>query len=222
MSSKCQTVLLGRGSVLLGRGSLLSGRGSVLSGRGSVLSGRGSVLSLWKRPERLLRLCWRVLLTREAIRIMSFTECQSNWQFLNFNHRLDCEKNGDRLEALTSFCHRLRCNIISLPYSLSVHTYILCIILYVPGTLNLGGTWIWRSTLGASLQQQEPWNGSTSLNFCNLTEDALSMSLMMILFIVISLISKEELTYSFNISDSDELYSVTYNVFSITVVKLIR
>ena len=73
-----------------------------------------------------------------------------------------------------------------------------------------------------SLQQQEPWSGSTSLNFCNLTEDALSMSLMMVLFIVISLISKEELTYSFNISDSDELYSVAYNVFSITVVKLIR
>ena len=216
------SVLLGRGSLLSGRSSLLSGWGSVLSGRGSVLSGRGSILSLWKRPERLLRLCWRVLLTREAIRIMSFTEWQSNWELLNFNHRLDCGKNGDRLEALTSFCHRLRCNLISLPYSLSVHTYILCIILYVPGTLNLGGTRIWSFTLGASLQQQEPWNGSTSLNFCNLTEDALSMSLMMVLFIVISLISKEILTYSFNISDSDELYSVTYNVFSITVVKLIR
>ena len=43
------------------------------------------------------------------------------------------------------------------------------------------------------------------------------MSLMMVLFIVISLISKEILTYSFNISDSNELYSVTYNVFSIMI-----
>ena len=59
------------------------------------------------------------------------------------------------------------------------------------------------------------------LSIFAMTEDALSMSLMMVLFIVISLISKEILTYSFNISDSDELYSVTYNVFSITVVKLI-
>ena len=45
---------------------------------------------------------------------------------------------------------------------------------------------------------------------------------MMVLFIVISLISKEELTYSFNISDSDELCSVTYNVFSISEIDTIN